>query len=125
MLHFREKQFFRRVIASKITLVVLLTLALLLSNSVWGVWGKMRETAELRAREEARLAELEARAAALQAEIDRLTTERGIEAEIRSKFDLAKSGESVLVITDPKETEDGEKNDPGGGFFSAFLNLFR
>ena len=125
MLHFREKRLFRRVIASKITLVVLLTLALLLSNSVWGVWGKMRETAELRAREEERLAELEARAAALKAEIDRLTTERGIEAEIRSKFDLAKSGESVLVITDSKEMEDGEKDQPSGGFFAPLFNLFR
>ena len=125
MLGFQEKQRFRRILYSKVTLIILAVIVLLLLQSVWGVWGTARETRLLREREERTLEELKARAAILQAEVDRLSAERGIEGEIRSKFDVAKEGESVLIITDPKESGEDTDTSPRSGFWATIVNFFK
>lgn len=125
MLGFQEKRNLRRILYSKITLIVLAALFLLMLQATWGVWGKARETRLLKDRHEKTLAELKDRAAALQAEVDRLTSERGIEEEVRSKFDVGREGESVLIITDPKDDLEDTETRERSGFWSSFSDLFR
>jgi len=41
----------------------------------------------------------------LREEIERLSTERGIEQEVRSKFEVGKDGEEMIIIVDNPEDE--------------------
>jgi cell division protein FtsB len=50
---------------------------------------------------EREVSELQARQAALAAEVQYLSNERGIEAEMRRQFDVALPGEQVVVIVEP------------------------
>ena len=53
---------------------------------------------------ERELKELKMRAAALESKVDYLEDDRGMEAEIRGRFDVVKEGEQVVIILDD-ETE--------------------
>lgn len=86
------------------------------------MYTKQRETAEKRAQLAQSLAELEQREASLESEIERLRTQRGVEKEIRERFNVAREGERVMVIVNeskPKETaQETEQN----GFWSTVRN---
>ena len=88
----------RRVAYSSVGLVVLAILILLMGRSTWRVynrWDKSRQdNTSTKARHEAELA----RQAKLEEDLKRLSTERGLEEEIRRSFQVAKPGEGVLII---------------------------
>jgi len=88
----------RRLIA-----VVLLLLIAIVLRGVWGVYQKEKESRELRAEALAKLDDLKKREYELRAEIASLKSNRGIEAELRERYDLAAEGEGVVVIVDPPE----------------------
>jgi cell division protein FtsB len=56
--------------------------------------------AERRVAAEREVAELEARQAVLKEQVEYITSERGIEAEMRRQFDIAREGEQVVIILD-------------------------
>ena len=55
-------------------------------------------------------------------EIARLDTERGVEEEVRNKFEVSKEGEGVIVLLDKKEEE--VKIDKKKGLFWWIVDLF-
>ena len=59
-----------------------------------------RDMADRRAAAEREVAELEVRRAALEEQVQYITSERGIEAEMRRQFDIAREGERVVIILD-------------------------
>ena len=121
MFDFYEKRKMRNVLYSKPVLVLLGVVVLLFIYSVWGAYQKETETKEKwKAREEV-LTELEGRESELEEEIDRLNTEKGIEAEIRSKFEVAKEGEEVIVIVEPPEEEVSSAPREEKGFFKRLF----
>lgn len=93
-------RFLKRAVRSRITLGVLLILVLLLGRAVWNVGEKAFETGAARQKQAAELAQLEERRAQLQQELERLGTRRGIEAEVRESYGMAKPGEEVLVFVE-------------------------
>lgn len=103
MFDFHEKRRLRTYLYSPVVVVVLLLLTAVLSVSVYERFTIEREMAERREAAEAELAELQARADALQEQVEHLNNERGIEEELRSRFDVAKEGEQVVVIIDDEE----------------------
>ena len=88
----------RRVIA-----VILLLFVAIAVRGVWGVYNKSRESQVLKIEAEATLQDLQTREKELRADIANLKSDRGVEAELRERYDLAKEGESVVVIVDPPE----------------------
>lgn len=86
----------RRVLA-----VVLLLILAIAMRGVWGVYKKSQESRELKIEAEATLNDLQTREKELRADIANLKSDRGVEAELRERYDLAKEGESVVVIVDP------------------------
>jgi hypothetical protein len=64
-----------------------------------------------RAAVEAERAALEARYEALKAEVMYLRDERSLEAEVRRNFDVAKEGESVVIILDDAPATTADSND--------------
>lgn len=125
MLDFYEKRKLRNILYSKAILSILGILILLLLYSVWGVYEKERETRVKKSQRVEILDELRGRETLLQNEVDRLSTERGIEEELRSKFEVAREGEEVIVIVDAPEDEIVIPVAEPLGIFERILNIFR
>lgn len=85
--------------------VILVALLLLVSVSTYGRFTIARDMAERRHAAEVAVAELEARRKALAEEVAYITSERGIEAEMRRQFDVAREGEQVVIILDESPRE--------------------
>jgi cell division protein FtsB len=127
MLEFQEKRKIKRLIYSKLTLVVLIIIIALLLNAVWGVYQKQSLAKDNLNKTAAVFEGLQAREKMLSSEIESLKTEVGVEAEIREKYGLVKPGEEVIVVVD-KETDSGSStpaSTDSSGFWQDVLNLFR
>ena len=111
MLDFHEKRKMRNLVYSKVVLFFLLMIIFLLSYSVWGIYQKERETQIRKTQRAQVLTEVKERERVLEEEIERLSTQRGVEEEIRSKFDVARVGERILVIVDAPEENVPLKNE--------------
>ena len=103
MLDFHEKRRFKRLLYSKVTLVILGFIVIWLAFAVWSMYKKERDTRLRRIEQKEVLNELEGREESLREEIERLSTERGIEQEVRSKFEVGKDGEEMIIIVDNPE----------------------
>lgn len=125
MLDFYEKRKMRNLVYSKIVLFFLLLIIFFLSYSVWGVYQKERDTQVKKSQRAQVLTEIRERERELAEEMERLNTERGVEEEIRSKFDVARTGEKVLVIVDAPEDDASLDNEEGANVWQSFLNFFR
>lgn len=98
MFDFYQKRKLRAISNSRITQGVLLLVALLM---IWNAFERYTIAAtmhERRALVEQEAAALEARKASLEAEVEYLRDERGIESAMRRQFDIALPGEEVVVI---------------------------
>ena len=89
---------------NRVTLAVLLVVVLFVLNSTWSVYQKKRESERLKNVALGNVENLRGRNSELQVKIERLGTEVGIEEEIRSKFNVAKQEENVVIIVPKSET---------------------
>lgn len=90
-----------RLLLRRLGVVGLLCLVAAALWGVWGVRGKERDSAALRAEAEMARDELLQRQARLEAELAQLATDRGLEEQLRRQYGLAAEGESLIVIVDP------------------------
>ncbi|HEY4517974.1 MAG TPA: septum formation initiator family protein [Candidatus Paceibacterota bacterium] len=123
MFDFHERRKLRRYLYSPGVLLVLLVLVVFLARGVWHVYDKERETGLITAQKQAILDELKSREASLTAELDRLKTVRGIEQELREKYEVAKEGEKVIVLVEPPKVAAAVAEE--GGFWHWLKNLFK
>lgn len=98
MFDFQQKRRLRAIVNSPITIVCLLIIAFFVYHSAYNRYVIARDMADRRAQYEAEMATLEQRRAQLEEEVSYLSHERGIEAEMRRQFDIARSGEQVVII---------------------------
>ena len=104
---FDEKRRFKRFLYSWPVILILAGVALWLGFGVWGIYAKERLTRVKLERQQEELAEVKGREQELEASINELKTARGVEKELREKFEVARPGEGVIVIVDsPLGTED-------------------
>ncbi len=96
---------FLRRLYSWPVLLILLVSVLLLGFSVRGLYVKSRIAEANRREAEMRLESLQARKAQLGAELERLSTDEGVETEIRTRFPVAKPDEGVIQIVGEKKVE--------------------
>ena len=87
------------------TLIVLFLLTLVVVHSTWSVYQKKVESEEMKNISQKNVDELRARDNDLNSKIQRLDTTPGLEAEIRSKFTVAKNNENMVVIVDDKQSD--------------------
>jgi len=109
---------------SRLALLVLAVVVVLLTRAAWNVYVKESESgAHSRAAEE-KVVGLEARRSVLEKKIAALKTTEGIEAEIRSQFQVAKPGERMVVVVEPKDNATSPAV-PAGSLLSRFFDIFR
>ncbi len=124
--YFQQK---RKLLHSPVAITLMFLALLYISYSSYGLFGKFKEARKKRAIAEAALIETEARKAQVQADLDKLSTDRGREEVIREKFNVVKEGEGVVVI--PGDINDNETStlvqaQPKEGFFQKlWVKIFK
>jgi cell division protein FtsB len=106
MFDFHEKRKIRRVVFSKFFIAFLFIIAIVIGRSVYERYTVAKEMAtRLQTRTE-ELDALKTRALLLESKVEHLKNERGIEEELRSRFDVVKDGEQVVVILDDEDKDE-------------------
>lgn len=123
MADFQKRKKLRRIFYSPLSIVLFAVVAFFLAKGVWNIFEKERLAKEEAGVAQANLTLLEKRQAALLAEIDRLQSQRGIEEELRAKFNATKPGEGVIVIVD-NQSGDARKAATTTSWWQKFLGLF-
>jgi cell division protein FtsB len=124
MADFYEQRRIKHILYSWPFLLLLGLILLLFVRATWGAYMQERETDMVKEQRAQYLADLKIRESLIRAEIERLDTERGVEEEIRQKFEVAKDGEGIIVIVDaPEDTNSSTSNTPRG-FFEKMFDFF-
>ncbi|HWO07095.1 MAG TPA: septum formation initiator family protein [Candidatus Paceibacterota bacterium] len=120
MATFQQRRDPLRLMWRRLGAIFMLVIIAVALRGVWGVYQKAQESAVLRAEAEAKLAELKDREHQLRTDIANLKSERGIEAELRERYDVAGEGEGVIVIVEPPTPPP----EPPASRFQQFRNWF-
>ncbi len=114
MFDFHEKRKIRSFLYSKWVVLGILLLSAFFANSVYD---RYTVASEMKAKLDVKRAELEElnqRAQALDSKVKYLEGERGIEEELRNRFDVIKEGEQVVILLDERRKEGEETNVSSG-----------
>ena len=96
----QERNRLRYFLHSPILSMFLLIMVVLLINSNYHIYKKNQMAKMNRDESDRRLALLREKNNRLEIMLKKLRTERGVEEELRNKFQITKSGEEVLVVVD-------------------------
>ena|SRR3989344_1837462 len=100
MRKFQEKRRFKRILYSKGTIIVLAVILFFLGRAVISAHYKYSLTKKSEGAAVARYEELKIRKETLEGNLNKLETARGIEEELRERFNVARPGEEVIIITE-------------------------
>lgn len=93
-----KRSFWGTVLSSKLTLLGACVLVIILGRATWNIYAKARASTAALERMQGETARLEERRDDLAAKVGRLSTDQGLEAEIRARYHAVRQGESVAVI---------------------------
>lgn len=126
MIKFKKKK--NRFWYSPIVLFILLAIMVFFSISIWGLFERYQQSAQLKKIAKEEYGQLTKRIEDLNQDISKLSTEEGKEGIIRVKYQVAKEGEKVLSIVEEdqsKEEDLEEEQSPKKSFFDFLKDLFR
>lgn len=106
MFDFHEKRKLRRFLYSYFVIFVLFVGTLYVGEAAYTRYTVAEDMKHKLDEKRAELAYLEDRAEKLESEIVYLQDDRGIEAELRTRFDVAKEGEAVVILVRDDASED-------------------
>ena len=112
-MEFYDKQKIRKFCYSKVTIAILMFFVAMMIPGVYGIYTKVSESSRDRKAAEHELVDLEVREKMLVEKVERGNSDRGQEEQIREKFNLAKEGESVIILVEkpiPASTTVNEAN---------------
>ena len=105
ILDFRERFRLRRALYAKPTIIVMAVFVVLVGRGAWGMHEKSLDAIKNRDKTLEELHALQGRQAELEGDIAHLSSDRGVEEEIRDRFMVAKEGEKVMIVVAPKTDE--------------------
>lgn len=125
MIKFKKKK--NRFWYSPIVLFILLAILVFFGISIWGLFERYQQSAQLKKVAKEEYEQLTKRIEDLNQDISELSTEEGKEGIIRVKYQVAKEGEKVLSIVEEdqsKEEDLAEDQRPKKSFFDFLKDLF-
>ena len=125
MIDFQQKRKVNKFIYSKLTFVVVLVLVIFLGRATYNIYLKSRFSYDNYISVKKDYDNLNSRKNMLESEIGRLKTDSGTEEEIRSKFDVAKPGETVVIVINGSSSSSTDIYSKGGGFWSRVWGMFQ
>lgn len=123
MTNFQEKNRWRRVLHSKITIILLLIVLIFVVNSVFNIYGKYEKSRDAANLARTELENLKERQVTLESKINSLKQSSGVEAEVRDKFAVTKEGEKTIVLVEDEEIDQSAKIE-GKNWWQKFLDLW-
>lgn len=125
MIPFQERKKLRKILYSRITILVLFVVFIAVAGGAWGISQKAGIARTERDIAEKSLAELQNRTRELEMSLERLNSSKGSEEEIRLKYTVARPGEEVVVVVDEqaKKSENNEVIEEQG-FLTKLLSVF-
>lgn len=105
MFDFYQRRKLKTVLEAPYTRVILLLLVLLMGWSAYTRWTISSDMEGRKADAERELNALKQHKQSLEGQVQYLSDDRGIEAEMRRQFDVALQNEQVVVIVEPEGNE--------------------
>lgn len=102
MREYQQKYMLRRMLYSRVTIVVLFLLIILLLRSIMELNNKRIRVDKLREESSVSRQDLEQKVERARSKNEEIGTDRGFEAYVRSTYPVVKEGEGVIVIYDEK-----------------------
>lgn len=122
MLDFQQKRKIRSVAYNRVTLVILFLLILVMAHSTWDVYKKKQTSEEMKNVSLQNVETLRSQSEDLTSKIEKLKTTTGIEEEIRSKFNVIKDKENMVVVVED-ENSTTSATTPKTGFWQRIINF--
>ncbi len=110
MFDFHEKRKIRSILYSRWVVLGIFLLAAFFLTAVYDRYIVAIEMKEKLDVKRAEFDELNQRAQALESKVKYLEGDRGIEEELRNRFDVIKEGEQVVILLDERRKEEGNTN---------------
>ena len=98
MREFKDKRKRKEKLYSIWSILALFVILLFLVRSVWNIYQKEKESANLDSDSRVKFNSLSAQADQLAANINKLSTDAGIDEELRLKYGVVKPGEEMIVV---------------------------
>ena len=99
---------FKRMVFRLGLVIVFGILVFFIARATWNIYEKNSVARKERNESREELKNLEERHTQISSDLEKLKTDRGLEEEIRSKFQVSKPGEHTIVLLDPKKEEEIE-----------------
>jgi cell division protein FtsB len=127
MAEFQKKSVKTSLWHSPLVLFVFFCVVLIFMYNMVGLIEKVRDTRKKTEIVHNQINDLNSREEALAGDIAKLKTDEGVEAVLRDKYQLVKSGEKMVVIVDQQASakEAVPEKPKGNGFTEFFRNLFK
>ena len=115
----------------KVALAGLIIGLVIVGRGAFGMFQKYSKVQQKIKEARAQLDTLKDQEKFLRSEIERLSSNRGVEQELRERFGVAKEGEDVVVIVDDKKGESNGQDtkavgdQAAGSWFSKIFSIFR
>lgn len=112
---------------SPLALIAVFIVFAVIAKATWSIHQKAVISEAKLSEAQGELTKLQVRQSDLQSEVSSLSTEQGLEAELRTKYRAVKDGESVAVIVDSDQTaaaSDASSTPPHDSWQQQVLHLF-
>lgn len=111
MFEFHEKRKIKKILFSRGVLLLLFVLTTCMAYGAFSAYQKKEVASDRRSELTAELAVLEQRASELENDIEMLEDPRGIEAELRSRYEVGREGEEMIVLIEDEMPTNIEKKE--------------
>ena len=124
---YSNRPLYERIAASPVALLAAVVLLFVLARAAWNIHEKAVASGEKLSEENAELAKLEQNQNELSSKVAYLSSDEGVEAEMRTKFKAVKDGEQVAVIVDNQAAGVAEATSTGPvlSWWGKVLQFFR
>ncbi|MEK7182340.1 MAG: hypothetical protein AAB334_00680 [Patescibacteria group bacterium] len=125
MRDFIKKKKYYKILYSRIILLILIILTVIFAKGAWNVYKKERITDENLINAERELASIKEREYFLNTQIGTAGTQKGIEKELRIKFDIVKESEKVIIIVDKEKNTEKNNIESKISFWNWIKDIFK
>ncbi len=122
MREFKDKRKRKEKLYSSWSVLALFAISLFLAKDVWNIYQKEIESASLDSDSKAKLQSLSAQADQLNSNIKKLSTDAGIDEELRQKYGVVKPGEEMIVVVPDNSTTTSTSTE---SVYSSFFDKIR
>ncbi|HEY4715413.1 MAG TPA: septum formation initiator family protein [Candidatus Paceibacterota bacterium] len=125
MAEFQKSKKLQGILFSKVTLLVLFVFSVILIIGLFDIVPKERNTNRNKELILDQLNSFKNQSSSLEAQIEKLRTDDGIEEKIREKFRVVKDGEGLVVIVDDQSAKTNTEPQKSNNFWRFLINLFK